>query len=416
MSRWDGWGWRRARKQPAPANGIAVKRAGATTSWWAQRWIDALHEVLAGDGNRLARGRTYARAGRTHDLAVRGGTVTARVTGSRPTPYRIEIRIPPLAPAVWTRAIGHMASQAQFAADLLAGRMPAQIDEAFDAAGASLFPRRRSDLVTTCTCPDWGDPCKHVAAAHYVLGDAFDRDPFLLFDLRGMTQDAVLAALRAARSHGAPASAPPPPDAPVATRATKKARPRTGVGTRTRTRTDAEAAYERTRATTRARTSTEAAHAASRTTSTTDAKAAARAKPRGRSSTASTARTARTARTESTESTVAPLAPAPDRATIATVAMTATAAEYERPRAPLPSLHFHFEAPAAAPAGALLRQLGAPSAWTEPQSPADVLAPVVRAAATLARRLAIAEVPDAPATAPFPAPGATTRTRSPRRR
>jgi uncharacterized Zn finger protein len=77
--------------------------------------------------------------------------------------------------------------------------MPQAIDEVFVAAGVSLFPKQRADLETSCSCPDWGDPCKHVAATHYVLGEALDRDPFLLFELRGRTKDQVLDALRAAR-------------------------------------------------------------------------------------------------------------------------------------------------------------------------------------------------------------------------
>ncbi|GHH02724.1 hypothetical protein GCM10012319_71250 [Comamonas sp. KCTC 72670] len=92
-----------------------------------------------------------------------------------------------------------MAGRAQYAAELLAGTMPQDIDAVFRAAGVSLFPRSREELVTNCTCPDWGDPCKHVAATHYVLGEALDRDPFLLFELRGWTKARVLDALRAAR-------------------------------------------------------------------------------------------------------------------------------------------------------------------------------------------------------------------------
>ena len=83
--------------------------------------------------------------------------------------------------------------------ELLAGQMPQAIDEVFVEAGVSLFPKQRADLKTRCSCPDWGDPCKHVAATHYVLGEAFDRDPFLLFELRGRTKHEVLSALRSAR-------------------------------------------------------------------------------------------------------------------------------------------------------------------------------------------------------------------------
>jgi uncharacterized Zn finger protein len=198
MTPWGRGSWYTpAPKKPPPAHGIKMHKAGAT--WWGQRWIDALQNVLRGDSARLARGRTYARAGRTHDLVVKAGKVTAKVTGSRATPYKITIEIAQLTNPMWQKAIDAMAAKAQFSAELLAGQMPKEIDEVFLAAGASLFPRTREELVTSCSCPDWGDPCKHVAATHYVLGEALDRDPFLLFELRGRTKATVLDALRAAR-------------------------------------------------------------------------------------------------------------------------------------------------------------------------------------------------------------------------
>src|SRR5690606_30912500 len=107
-----------------------------------------------------------------------------------------------------------MAERSRFAAELLAGEMPQEIDAAFAAHAASLFPTKAGDLVTACTCPDWANPCKHVAATHYVLGEALDRDPFLLFELRGRTKREVLDALRTARS-GADASRASPSSKPA---------------------------------------------------------------------------------------------------------------------------------------------------------------------------------------------------------
>lgn len=185
-------------KKPPPEHGIKMKKAG--TTWWGQRWLEALETVLGAGSGRLARGRTYARAGRTHDLVVQGGKVSARVTGSRATPYAITLELGELEAVAWQRAIAGMAAKAQFAAELLAGEMPKEIDEVFRQAGSSLFPRNRAELVTSCSCPDWGDPCKHVAATHFVLGEALDRDPFLLFEMRGRTKAQVLEALRLARS------------------------------------------------------------------------------------------------------------------------------------------------------------------------------------------------------------------------
>lgn len=183
-------------KKPPPAGGIKVKEPG--TTWWGQRWVEALERVLQGGAGRLARGRTYARAGRVHDLNVRNGRVEAKVTGSR-APYSVTIELPQLSDSTWQAAIAFMAQKSEFSALLLNSEMPRQIDEAFQAESVSLFPKARTELATSCDCPDYGDPCKHVAAVHYVLGDALDRDPFLLFELRGRSREQVLEALRAAR-------------------------------------------------------------------------------------------------------------------------------------------------------------------------------------------------------------------------
>jgi uncharacterized Zn finger protein len=191
--------FRPAKKRPPPKHGVKAKKPG--TTWWGARWIEALAAGSPSLRNRLARGRTYARAGRAHDLAIEAGRVTAKVTGSRRKPYEVEIAIATFDAATWTEAVRAMAGEAEFSAELLAGRMPARIDEAFAKSRATLFPSS-DELETSCTCPDWANPCKHVAATHYVLGEAFDRDPFLLFELRGRTRAEALAAIRAARGAG----------------------------------------------------------------------------------------------------------------------------------------------------------------------------------------------------------------------
>jgi uncharacterized Zn finger protein len=212
MSPWDPSWPRSGPKKPPPEHGLKMKKAG--TTWWGQRWIEALERVLRGDAGRLARGKSYARAGRTHDLVVRAGTISAKVTGSRATPYEVNIELAQLSDAVWQRAIAGMADKVQFAAELLAGQMPLAIDDVFRDGGGSLFPEERVDLVTECSCPDWGDPCKHVAATHYLLGEALDQDPFLLFELRGRSKARVLAGIRAAREATSLAE-PTTPEAPI---------------------------------------------------------------------------------------------------------------------------------------------------------------------------------------------------------
>ncbi len=189
------------RKLPPPPHGLKVRKVG--TTWWGRRWIGALEAMSSRYANRLARGRGYARAGRVHDLVIRSGTVRARVTGSRRAPYAVTLRVAALPRAAWATATGEMAKRAAFSAALLAGEMPTDIDEAFHPAGASLFPAARRELVTRCSCPDVANPCKHVAAVLYVLGEAFDRDPFLIFELRGRAKDDVLEGLRRARATAA---------------------------------------------------------------------------------------------------------------------------------------------------------------------------------------------------------------------
>jgi uncharacterized Zn finger protein len=168
-------------------------------TWWGQRWIAALEALGRAYANRLPRGRTYARRGAVTDLVIVAGRVTARVAGSRPTPYRVRMDIPVFTDPQWAAAAHALARQLRHSAALLDGRMPEDIDETLDVVGLSLFPGPR-DLTTRCTCPDVANPCKHVAAVHYLLARSFDADPFLLPTLRGRDRPALLAAIRAARS------------------------------------------------------------------------------------------------------------------------------------------------------------------------------------------------------------------------
>ena len=176
------------------------KRGEFVKHWWAERWIKALERLV--DAGRLRRGRSYARSGQVLSIDEKEEGIQAKVQGSRSTPYKITINLHPLTDAQWEAVIDALAERAIFTAQLLAGEMPQEIEEAFAAAGVSLFPDKRDELETDCSCPDWANPCKHVAAAHYILGEQFDEDPFLLFRLRGRSQEQIIAALRARRSTG----------------------------------------------------------------------------------------------------------------------------------------------------------------------------------------------------------------------
>ncbi len=174
------------------------KRGAFAKNWWAQRWIAALERLV--DSGRLSRGRTYARKGQVLSIDETKDGIAARVQGSRPTPYKISIKINHLTDSEWDKVIDALAEQAIFTAQLLAGEMPQDIEQAFERAKVSVFPSNRKDLQTDCSCPDYSNPCKHIAAAHYILGERFDEDPFLIFRLRGRTQEQVMQELRKRRA------------------------------------------------------------------------------------------------------------------------------------------------------------------------------------------------------------------------
>jgi uncharacterized Zn finger protein len=191
------------------------KRGAFGESWWAKRWIDVLESFDIGP--RLSRGRSYARNGQVLAIDVEEGRVTAKVQGSRPKPYAVTVRVKVLTPKDWERVVQALSGQALFVAKLLAGEMPQDIEEVFESAKLSLFPQVQADLETDCSCPDWSNPCKHVAAVYYLLGEEFDRDPFLLFRLRGLGRDELLQRLgRLAPSSEAPPSSEASPPAATA--------------------------------------------------------------------------------------------------------------------------------------------------------------------------------------------------------
>ncbi len=195
MARYHRYGYRQSWPRSTPREtkgGIKAqsKRGEFVKSWWAKRWITVLEDFNI--GARLGRGRSYARSGQVLSIDIEKGSVTAKVQGSRTRPYRVSMKVKTLSGAEWKKLAEAFSGQAIFAARLMAGEMPANIEEAFSGAGLSLFPGKRGDLETDCSCPDWSNPCKHIAAVYYLLGEEFDRDPFLIFRLRGMEREELM--------------------------------------------------------------------------------------------------------------------------------------------------------------------------------------------------------------------------------
>jgi uncharacterized Zn finger protein len=186
---------------PLPADGIKARtRAGQSfgQTWWGGKWIAALERLV--NPGRLRRGRSYARRGQVLNIDFEGNRIESSVQGTRSDPYEVSIEISSIDDKRWDSVIDAMASQAIFAAKLLAGEMPQDIEDAFSSARVALFPERRADLQTECSCPDYANPCKHISAVYYLLGERFDADPFLLFGLRGRSKDQIIAELRARRA------------------------------------------------------------------------------------------------------------------------------------------------------------------------------------------------------------------------
>jgi uncharacterized Zn finger protein len=165
--------------------------------WWTQQWLDLINTYRF--KKRLERGWQYAREGKVLSIKFPDREVIAIVQGSEPKPYQVSLGLDTLSDEDWEYVIENMSQRAIFSAKLLAGEMPHNIEDVFAAAGKTLFPLSLSDIRSRCSCPDPKNPCKHISAVYYLLGDRFGEDPFVLFQLRGRTKEQILTALRQRR-------------------------------------------------------------------------------------------------------------------------------------------------------------------------------------------------------------------------
>lgn len=184
--------------RPLPADGgIATtrQRGAMAERWWSKRFVAVLDSY--GLGTRMARGRRYARSGQVLSLEVTPGLLAAQVQGSRRTPYLVTIRAVQVSTDRWDQLGERLAVEVGLAARLLTGELPAELEDVARSLGIELFPTSWRDLRADCNCPDWENPCKHLAAVLYVFADQLDRDPWLLLQWRGRGRDELLAPLEA---------------------------------------------------------------------------------------------------------------------------------------------------------------------------------------------------------------------------
>jgi uncharacterized Zn finger protein len=162
--------------------------------WWGKRFIEALEDFT--DSARLGRGRSYARNGKIKEHQINGGKITAKVRGSvnpyfgvyKEPLYKTTIEIAAIAPGDWSKVISRLGSKASLISKLLMNEVPDNIEETFAELKLHLLPNSHADFETKCSCPDWENPCKHIAGVYYLVASELDQDPFLLFELRGISR------------------------------------------------------------------------------------------------------------------------------------------------------------------------------------------------------------------------------------
>ena len=164
-------------------------------TWWGQKFITAIESFT--DSARLGRGRSYARGGKILEFAVNKGEIEATIKGSvnpyfgvyTEPRYHTVVKIKAISQKDWSEIIQNMATNASFVSKLLLNEVPENIESSFKAVNKNLLPRSSKDFQTSCSCPDWSNPCKHIAGLCYRFASELDEDPFLIFELRGLTQE-----------------------------------------------------------------------------------------------------------------------------------------------------------------------------------------------------------------------------------
>jgi uncharacterized Zn finger protein len=166
-------------KQLSP---VRIQGREIARTFWGKAWCTHL-ESFSDYANRLPRGRTYVRSGSVIDLQIAPGKITAKVMGS--SLYGISVSIAPLGESRWQAIKAECAGKIDSLVELLQGRLSSAVLRIITDRDKGLFPKP-SEIEKTCSCPDWADLCKHLAAVLYGVGSRLDQEPELLFVLRGV--------------------------------------------------------------------------------------------------------------------------------------------------------------------------------------------------------------------------------------
>ena len=175
--------------------------SGRGKTWWGAEFLNALEGCM--DSGRLARGRSYATPHRRQEFLIRQGRIEATIVGNvnpyfgvYDTPYYdVRIEFEKIAAARWKAILKRLGSNADWVTHLILGEVPPTIERALDGSKVKLLPRTGTEIRSSCSCPDWANPCKHVAGVYYHVASLLDRDPLLLFEFRGMDRAQLLQAV-----------------------------------------------------------------------------------------------------------------------------------------------------------------------------------------------------------------------------
>lgn len=169
---------------------VALEGSALAHTWWGKAWNRNL-EQYADYSNRIGRGRSYVRHGAVLDLQIEPGEVIALVQGSGRNPYSVSVKIQTLKKETWQRMKTACEGTLESFQELLAGNFPKALGEIFICKDSGMFPAPL-EIKFDCSCPDWADMCKHVAAVLYGVGVRLDEDPKLFFRLRDAGIDELI--------------------------------------------------------------------------------------------------------------------------------------------------------------------------------------------------------------------------------
>lgn len=161
-----------------------AERISYGKTWWGQQWLNALTQI--DESNRLPRGKTYANKGAVQGLKIEGNQISAQVRGAAPRPYKVKLLVPLFTDQEKQWLLTEIQENPAILAQLLNRQLPQELVDFAEKRGIKLFPRSFDDLGMGCSCPDYAVPCKHLAAVVYIIATEIDRNPFLVFQFKGL--------------------------------------------------------------------------------------------------------------------------------------------------------------------------------------------------------------------------------------